>query len=352
MIERRLVDVNERVPTGAPPLVRAARHGRAKIAEMLLRAGARIDDATSDGHTACHVAVELGHVDVLGVLLAHRPNLRLRTRLFATPLDCAFLFVNNSTWRVVAMLLAAGAPLVDEAHLCTAAGLHTAVVQALLDRDDVVVSDLRDDNECTPLHMIAARNGGEHDPALLEMLVGVCGVDLEARDISGNTCCYTAAVYGNEKMLRWLVQAGADIEAVNNHGVTPLVKATKIGFYIDSVIVLIAAGASVHAADPGKSAKMRQILIAAGASALPDQARRAQIDPEDIKVTHRRIARARLDFVRSRALQVCIGLQSRGLDALQTCEILLHACGRVAPLISFHHWWNIAIAVKHFHQQR
>jgi hypothetical protein len=39
---------------------------------------------------------------------------------------------------------------------------------------------------------------------------------------------------------------------------------------------------------------------------------------------HREIVKVRLDFVRHRAWQVCIGLQSRELDALQMCEILLH----------------------------
>jgi hypothetical protein len=68
-----------------------------------------------------------------------------------------------------------------------------------------------------------------------------------------------------------------------------------------------------------------------------------------VEAARRRIARKRLDFVRERALQVCIGLQPRGLDALQMCEILQHACGPMAPLIPFHIWWTIATKVKHFH---
>jgi hypothetical protein len=53
--------------------------------------------------------------------------------------------------------------------------------------------------------------------------------------------------------------------------------------------------------------------------------------------------------VRQRALQVCVGLQSLGLDALQMCEIAQHSCGHVAHLIAFHQWWTIATTVKHFH---
>jgi hypothetical protein len=69
---------------------------------------------------------------------------------------------------------------------------------------------------------------------------------------------------------------------------------------------------------------------------------------EAVESARREIAKVRLDFVRHRAWQVCIGLQSRGLDALQMCEILVHACGPVAPLIPFHQWWKIATTVKHF----
>jgi hypothetical protein len=39
------------------------------------------------------------------------------------------------------------------------------------------------------------------------------------------------------------------------------------------------------------------------------------------------------------------------LDALQMCEILQQACGPVAPLIAFHHWWKIATTVKHFNSR-
>jgi hypothetical protein len=55
-----------------------------------------------------------------------------------------------------------------------------------------------------------------------------------------------------------------------------------------------------------------------------------------------------IDFVSDRARQVCIGLQSLRIDALQMCEVLQFACGAIAPLIPFHIWWKIATTVKHF----
>ena len=76
--------------------------------------------------------------------------------------------------------------------------------------------------------------------------------------------------------------------------------------------------------------------------------RSVRVDLAAVAAARRDIVKLRLDFVRHRALIVCIGLQSMELDALQMCEIMLHSCGRVAPLVAFHHWWAIATTVKHF----
>jgi hypothetical protein len=51
------------------------------------------------------------------------------------------------------------------------------------------------------------------------------------------------------------------------------------------------------------------------------------ISPTEIEVARRDIVKARIDFVRYRALEICIGLQLLELDALQMCEILQFACG-------------------------
>jgi len=89
-----------------------------------------------------------------------------------------------------------------------------------------------------------------------------------------------------------------------------------------------------------------------GSSARQELARFGRrIDPAEIKVARRDIAKARIDFVRNRALQVCIGLRVLELDALQMCEILQFACGHLAHLIPFHVWWKIAITVKHFRKK-
>jgi hypothetical protein len=139
-----------------------------------------------------------------------------------------------------------------------------------------------------------------------------------------------------------LLAAGADVCARDNRGRTALHRWTARGLLneLPSLFPLIAADADLDAVDNDGNT-CRQLLAR----------RQLTIDPEKVEAARRDIAKARIDFVRYRALEVCIGLQSLRLDALQLCEILQFACGPVAPLIPFHIWWKTATSVKHFRLQ-
>jgi hypothetical protein len=203
---------------------------------------------------------------------------------------------------------------------------------------------------------------------VLKILVNVCGIDLETRDHHGSTCILSTAA-DHHDALRWLVEAGADVNVANNDGQTPLhcVRSQNCA------VLLLAAGASVRARDKYGWTALHRVardvdsnavhsLLAAGADldAANDYGETARqvlagrglvVDPDRVEAARRYVAKARLDLVRYRALRVCIVLQSLELGALQVCEILLFACGRVAQLIPFHIWWKIATTVKHFRTQ-
>jgi hypothetical protein len=72
----------------------------------------------------------------------------------------------------------------------------------------------------------------------------------------------------------------------------------------------------------------------------------------DIACDLARVALARQSLVRARGVEVCIGLQSLRLDALQLCEIMTHACAPAAKHVPFHELWNIATMAKHFRDKR
>jgi hypothetical protein len=140
------------------------------------------------------------------------------------------------------------------------------------------------------------------------ILLLAAGADVAARDCNGRTACFLAALEEPMPFVIAMVAAGADLDAEDENGETP-----------------------------------RQFLTERGDDVF--------IDPLQVEAARREIAKVRIDFVRRRAMEVCIGLQSLQLDALQLCEILPLACGRLARLIAFHQWWKIATTVKHFKTQ-
>jgi ankyrin repeat protein len=375
LLENREIDANARLPRPyhPPALVHAVRHKRTEIVDMLLKAGARIDAVDDVEQSACRVANFCGRIDVLRVLLVHALRERckghdwsfLPSRSSKCNSDC------NLPFDVLLRLIRAGAPLddVDRAELCRLATTSTSAIQVLMDRG-VLVSKLCDDYNQTPLHIAT-------DPDVLRVLVDVCGVDLEARDSEWESCTGIAVDARRVDALRLFLLAGADVNDTESD-FDPLlnksVMSTSDYGDITCTLLLLAAGADVTARDrQGRTAlicaaewahqSMRLVhaMLAAGADldAEDDSGRTPRqwlaesdvaVDPEQVEAARREIAKVRLDFVRQRALQVCIGLQSRGLDALQTCEVLVHACGPLAQLIKFHQWWTIVTTVKHFKQ--
>lgn len=64
------------------------------------------------------------------------------------------------------------------------------------------------------------------------------------------------------------------------------------------------------------------------------------------------ITKVQVELVIKRAFQVCTGLYSLRLDALQMCEILMYSCGKIGIGIPLHIWWKIATKIKHFHPRK
>ncbi len=101
-------DVNETQGDGMTALHWAAEHGDARMAEMLIYAGANTDGGTRiGGYTALHIASRRGHADVVRVLIDGHADVDLGTTVSgATPLHLAAASHNAA---VVRLLLEAGA---------------------------------------------------------------------------------------------------------------------------------------------------------------------------------------------------------------------------------------------------
>lgn len=358
-----------------PPLVVAARLGRVEIMAMLLDAGAQIDAANEWRQCACHASIAYEQLPALQLLVARGANLAAVDIAGGTPFGYAG---NQQNDQFLITLLDADVSLhnATDDELVRAATKSVRVLTRLLQRK-INVRKLRDSSGCTPCHVVI--KGTSDSCEILAALIHLAGVDVNACDRRGFTPCHYAIVSRDIGALRVLLEYGAEIDRVGFNGtVAPLHSACLSVDLGNAPVVefLLAAGANVHlvnkrgetachaAALHGVQQPLVCALVAAGADLdRPDNtgvtprhliARSSYSLPttDEVDAARRRIASRRLDLVRERALQVCIGLQPLDLDALRLCEIMLHSCGALASCVPFHQFWAIAVKVKHFRREK
>ena len=70
------------------------------------------------------------------------------------------------------------------------------------------------------------------------------GADANAKDINGSTPLYWASLSGRTEIAKLLIEAGADVQVKDNFGDTPLHKASRWG-HTEIAKLLIEAGATI-----------------------------------------------------------------------------------------------------------
>ena len=92
LLETGKANVKETNPSGFTPLLSAADEGHTEVCELLLDNGSDLEESESRAQfTALHFAALKGHESLLQLLLSHKykPNLNIRSRTEATPLQAA-----------------------------------------------------------------------------------------------------------------------------------------------------------------------------------------------------------------------------------------------------------------------
>jgi ankyrin repeat protein len=352
------------------PLHRAAKLDRVEIMTMLLDAGADINAVADCQYTAsaCHWAIWNNHFDALKLLVERGADLAVVDSNGRSLLS--FVSRPDRSERFVILLLDAGAPIDGLTSFDLMALVKSVAVFNRLVARGVNFTAVRDKRGATLCHHVAHIITCEND---LRFLGNVCSNDIYAVDNYGETPLGWASSSGNELAMRVMVELGAEIDRQSNDGSTVLF---NVSFYKSSIVeLLLALGADVNlVANDGRTACLAAAvykkpaalcaLVAAGGDL--DQPNKEGETPrmiatrnnvalpttDEIDAARCRIAKARLDLVRERAFQICVGLQSFRLDALQLCEILMHSFGALGSLIAFHQWWAIATKVKHFRDHK
>jgi len=231
-------NVNDRAPNGASVLVVAAHSGAGRVAELLLGNGAEPND-TGAGYSALHAAVLRGDLDLVKALLAHRadPGARLTkgtsSRYYskdyafsevlvgATPLWLAARYGESEMMRV----LAAGG---GDGRFAMADGTTTLMEAIIVTRGigTFRAGDRRERYQ-GPADVVAKADG-EDERITLETAKRAIelGADVRAVNKDGDTALHMAVALGLNRVVELLANSGADLEARNNRGQTPLAAIT------------------------------------------------------------------------------------------------------------------------------
>lgn len=263
MLIAKGADINARNKVGVTPLYLAAKLDRAGAAEALIARGAEVDARTASGNTALIVAAGEGHPGPAEALVAHGADVDAKDHTGKTPLVWALsvaAFVSPSgqriassvsaarsaaerqkflefveiaksekgQWREVAMLLIKHqaqtnpGPNVDQplflAALMGDAELVTELIEHGADINDAKGGE-------TALHCAIAERHKEAATVLINK-----GANLNARSIRrGLTPLhFLAGTFDDSELAELMIQRGADVNARDKQGITPLTYALAV----------------------------------------------------------------------------------------------------------------------------
>ncbi|KAF7515662.1 hypothetical protein PCG10_002968 [Penicillium crustosum] len=252
----RMLDVQKRTnKSGEEPLHLAVERDNKELVSILLK-GSTLDLKRDDGLTALHLAAKGGHTEIVTELLrmGWDPN---------TTNDA-----QGQTSPIIASNTTSDGRGQTALHIASANGFYNTVAAILNSNADL---NLKDQMKETAFSL-AVFNGHEETAKLLSgklstlssydlleravmlnddkyiIILHNCGANIEAKDKSGKTPLHNAAFYGIDDSIRALHKLGANLEAQDHSGATPLHEAAFYGID-DSIRALHKLGANLEARD-------------------------------------------------------------------------------------------------------
>lgn len=215
-------------------LMVAARTGNLAMAKKAVRRGSDVNRIGKYGDTPLHVAARSTSVEVLRFLVENGGSLEVRNDSDRTPLAAA---VANGNTAAVEYLIGAGAN--KGGALVSLAGANASLI-AVLARLGVDVN-APDASNSTALHQrveqtyaasfsrdTSGRQNWEAIIAAIDALLAN-GADPNAKNGKGQTPLHTAARIGVAEVAERLIAAGADPNARDSNGKTPIEIASGLG---------------------------------------------------------------------------------------------------------------------------
>src|ERR1035437_3461976 len=231
----------------AAPLHDAAKAGDKAKVEELLAEGADINAKDENDYSPLHSAVDAAQPEIVELLLAKGAEVNGRgvSHNEITPLHLA---AYRGLKAIAALLLVQGADINAKSStgltpLCYAVNNgRNDVAELLVAKGADVFS--QDNDGATIVHAIAGSRSAAG--LVYSQLLFSLGASVDGRDRNERTALHVATSYGNLEIAAFLISKGADVNALDSDGDTPLFNAgTKRGV-ADVFRLLLVNGAQVN----------------------------------------------------------------------------------------------------------
>ncbi len=224
-------NANDRAANGASALVLAAHGGNGAFAALLLEKGAD-PNAADAGYTALHAAVLRGDVDLVKALVSRGAAVDAKltkgtpSRYYSKDwaLNGTALVGSTPLWQaarygdlpIMRVLAAAG----GDPKFAMADG-STILIAAIQANSGFGTGDRRE-RYLGPGDSIPRAEEKESLTLDVTKLAIDLGADVNAATANGDTALHSAASQALDSVVQWLVEKGANLEAVNKRKLTPL----------------------------------------------------------------------------------------------------------------------------------